>query len=144
MEREEICGKSPETQPKQIRTLIVEDDSALRKFISTNLVVRGCLVTDVDTTRDALKVLELERKFGLVITDLQLPDDLLGGLKVAHQARERGAFVVLTTGSDRIFSQEELNEHGVSRFLPKPFRLAEIKDILGTVRQSPIQVTPSK
>lgn len=105
---------------RELAVLIVEDEPHLRDALRLILEDHGFSVTTAATGGAGL---ELARRggFGLVITDLRLPD--MTGLDVMRAVRQMSphAALILTTsyGSPEIFA--EARSLGASAILDKPF-----------------------
>ena len=85
-----------------------------------------------------LQALELFRKqpehFNLVITDLTMPE--MTGLELAYEIHKTSPQlpVILITGYDQDIEQtKRLNDCGISGFLKKPVKLAEMAAIINDV-----------
>lgn len=74
---------------------------------------------------DALRKLE-EEDIGMVITDLRMPKMTGTELLVAVKDKRPELPVVLISG----YNLTEAEHHGADGFLPKPFRMNDIKIIL--------------
>ena len=55
------------------KILIVEDDKSINKMVSESLTKEGYAVTSVFDGEEALKVLDNEKDFDLILLDLMLP-----------------------------------------------------------------------
>lgn len=87
-----------------------------------------------DTCTDAVELMELIRKkeYGLLLTDLNMPDingfDLLELLRTSNVGNSRNIPVVVTTASGSC-GKEELIEHGFSGCLFKPFFMSKLMEV---------------
>ena len=91
----------PKTLPRPAshkRVLVVEDDETVRRFAVELLRDDGCLVREADSGTAAMRLLEVERDFDLLLTDVGLPGP--NGRQVADLARENipGIKIILMTG----------------------------------------------
>jgi two-component system, cell cycle sensor histidine kinase and response regulator CckA len=106
---------------------VVEDESAVRKFIKRALVAQGYQVLEACNGVEALRLLQAsEQSLDLVMTDLIMPD--MGGRELAAQVRaHRPALPVLYTSgySEDIGDSREVPEVA-EYFLPKPFGPLEL------------------
>ncbi len=113
-----------------IRVLVVEDDIAILRGLSDNLLSESYEVSTATDGRVADKLLT-EEEFDLVILDLMLPG--MSGHEVCQRARARGSTVpilVLTargTESDRVIGLDM----GADDYVTKPF---SIRELLARVR----------
>jgi len=105
--------------------LIVEDDIAFLKMLSTFLKRKNYQITGVSTIAEARLKLE-EQEFPLIITDLQLPDDtglsLLDFVKKANPQTR----VILMTGYAEVTTAVEAIKKGALDYISKPFRPEEL------------------
>ena len=80
------------TSDARVKVLIVEDDTQIRRFVSTALETEGMEVHETSTGRQGLT--ETGRlKPDLLILDLGLPD--MDGVEVVKQLRERSALPII-------------------------------------------------
>lgn len=88
-------GDSQET------VLVVEDESAVRRFSVDALVELGYRVLEADGAAAALRLLDAHPKIDLLFTDVVMPE--VNGRKLAEEARRRRADlkVLFTTGYTR-------------------------------------------
>lgn len=122
-----ISGKSK-------RILLLEDESDLKYSLEFVLTLAGY---SVDTAQDGLQARDLLRKsfqpYDLLITDIQVPG--MTGLELLDEIKELGIELpVLTiTGFGDKEMVVELLRRGCSEYLDKPFKPAELVDIVGKV-----------
>jgi DNA-binding response OmpR family regulator len=107
------------------RVLAVDDDRLVRMSLRVTLRGAGLEVDTAATCREATTLLK-NRPYGVVLTDLDLPDD--SGLEVARcaQGTQPGTVVLLLTGSDEDFTPERATAVGVDGLILKPYRLADL------------------
>jgi PAS domain S-box-containing protein len=120
--------------------LLVEDEDALRRMITTLLSTRGYQVTAASNPEEALRrVREASGQFELIVSDVVMPG--MSGRDMVDQVRKEwpGIPVLFVSG----YAGDMVLEHGVSgeqvAFLAKPFTLDEL---LGRVR-SMLDVAPA-
>ncbi|QHI98112.1 response regulator [Xylophilus rhododendri] len=89
---------APPRDPFRRRVLVVEDEEAVRRFAVELLREEGCEIREASTGHEAMTLLETERDFDLLLTDVGLPGP--NGRQVADLARENipGIAVILMTG----------------------------------------------
>jgi DNA-binding response OmpR family regulator len=113
--------------------LVVEDDIAVRMFLTDNLAADGYEVIPAATARDGLLALE-RRRPDLVLLDIGLPDasglDLLRRLRGADGLQRRvdpQTPVIMLSG--RATEQDRVRglERGADDYLPKPFAYPELR-----------------
>jgi PAS domain S-box-containing protein len=107
--------------------LLVDDESNLVEIGRRRLVGLGYEVVTATGVEQALRIVdESPHGFGLVITDLSMPQ--VGGLELARRLRARGArcAILLMTGYVEEISPRELEEAGVLAVLKKPLTTADL------------------
>lgn len=101
------------------KILIVEDDRFFREMFSLLLKNEGY---DVDTAACGLEGLKLlaEQRYGLVITDLVMPD--ISGMEILSRVRESDPSidVIMVTGNANMESAIYALKHGARDYLIKP------------------------
>lgn len=101
------------------KILIVEDDLFFREMFSGLLLAEGY---EVDVASCAAKAFELlaEHRYGLVITDLIMPD--ISGLEILSRVRENDPSidVIMVTGNANLESAIFALKHGARDYLTKP------------------------
>ena len=120
--------------------LLVEDNEAVSKLLSTILKNLGYKVVETSNGRQALEIFKInEDKFDLVISDVIMP--IMNGIELCRELRsiEIPVKVLLISGhTDQIVSIAELVGSNVS-FLRKPFPVQKftevVRDILDNVLQ---------
>jgi len=106
------------------KVLIVEDDTQIRRFVSTALSTEDMEVHEASTGRQGLT--EAGRlKPGLLILDLGLPD--VDGVDVIRELREKSSVPVIVLSAR---SQESAKiaalDAGADDYLTKPFSVGEL------------------
>jgi len=111
--------------------LIVDDDREVRQLLKDAVVGQGCRVTAAGSGERALEELE-KQHFDLVFLDLVLPG--LSGLEVLRsiRANSRSTAVAVVTGYDEDPVALEAMSLGPIFFIRKPFKLADVIDVLNT------------
>lgn len=121
--------------PLTFGVLVVDDEPDIRELLSEYFRNRGFHVAVAADGRAA--VAELVRdpsRFGLVVTDLQLPGvDGLGVLEAARQANP-SCYVVIITGYASLDSAIRAVRLGAYDYLTKPFSLGQIDVVLHRLR----------
>ena len=106
----------------------MDDNRAILRLLEEMCGVVGCVTATAATAERALDLLS-ESQFDLVISDLNMPGrsglDLISAMKVQQPATP----VVLMTG---LLSVDAV--HGAYDLLPKPFSMAEIRQLLERLR----------
>ena len=108
--------------------LVVDDDMAIRDFITMALQEEGYEVATAEDGNAALR-LAAERQPTLILLDMRMPrmDGATFIQKYKQIASAHAPIVVLTAGREVTQSAESL---GVNGFLPKPFNLDELLDLV--------------
>lgn len=111
--------------------LIVDDDREVRQLLKEAVAGQGCRVTAAASGEKALDELE-KQQFDLVFLDLVLPG--LSGLEVLRsiRANSRSTAVAVVTGYDEDPVALEAMALGPIFFIRKPFKLADVVDVLNT------------
>lgn len=113
-----------------VNILVVDDDESMRYLVQSKLSAEGFQVTVAGSGAHALQILQTNKKFDLVITDLQMP--LKGGFEIVRFMKERkiSVPVIIITGvADRstIIIAAQL---GVQDVLVKPIRQADLMKVV--------------
>lgn len=108
------------------RILIVEDDRFFREMFSDFLKTEGYAVDTASCGVEAFKMLEEER-YGLVITDLVMPD--ISGMEILSSVRESDPSidVIMVTGNANLESAIFALKHGARDYLVKPINQDEFR-----------------
>ena len=123
--------------------LIAEDSAAMRAFLVSALEAIGnCEIVEASSGFEALKQLP-QRKFSLIITDINMPDinglELISFVKNNETYRNIPLMVVTTEGRDR--DREKGIALGADIYLIKPLDLDEfaeaVKKLVGEEDSSP-------
>ena len=108
------------------RVLIVEDDVSLAGFIGGELQAEDFVVEMVHDGEEALATLQGERRYDLLILDLNLPKlDGISLLQRVKPANPRLRMLVLTARS-RVEDKVMALQNGADDCLTKPFSFAEL------------------
>ena len=101
------------------RILIVEDDLFFREMFTDVLKAEGYEVDAAECGADAFEMMA-ELRYGLVITDLIMPD--IGGLEILSRVRENDPSidVIMVTGNANLESAIFALKHGARDYLTKP------------------------
>jgi response regulator RpfG family c-di-GMP phosphodiesterase len=116
-----------------LRVLAVDDNSSLLRFLVSAFTASGCTVTAAPTAEDALDKIEAEG-FDLVVSDIKMPG--LSGLDLlrAVKTKQPETPVVLITGAPSVNSAVFGLRHGAYDYLPKPFSIKEVQQLVERVR----------
>jgi DNA-binding response OmpR family regulator len=112
------------------RILLIEDDESLRLILARHLRASGFAVEEAGSAEQALEVLGAGLRPHLVILDLNLPGEtgweLLRGPALAAAGSPPVVVATATTLNPR-----RLAEFSVAGYLPKPFALETLRDVVG-------------
>jgi putative nucleotidyltransferase with HDIG domain len=119
--------------PEALRVLVVDDNASLLRFLVSAFSANGCAVTQAAAAEQALSLISVE-PFDLVVSDIKMPG--LSGLDLlrAVKGQQPSTPVVLITGNPSVNSAVFGLRHGAYDYLPKPFSIREIQQLLGRVR----------
>jgi CheY-like chemotaxis protein len=132
--------RAPETQPAPpARILVVDDEPAVRRFVTDALRSSGYDVVGAGTGREALGAVYNESQTPtLLLTDIEMPG--MTGVELAARVRaDRPAIrVILMTGREASAARARERAGLVEGVLLKPFGLAELLDaVLDALAVSP-------
>jgi len=107
--------------------LVVDDEKMFGEVIGQMLVEGGHRATVVDTTSEALAVVEKGR-YDILVTDLAMP--AMSGCELARAAKEidPDLAVVLMTGFGSVEDRHEIGESGIDLVLGKPVQHDRLLD----------------
>src|SRR5688572_10648841 len=121
------------TSTSELRVLAVDDNASLLRFLISAFTANGCAVTSASTAEQALELINGD-VFDLVVSDIKMPGlsglDLLRAVKARHPATP----VVLITGAPSVDSAVFGLRHGAYDYLPKPFSIKEVQQLVTRVR----------
>jgi signal transduction histidine kinase len=115
---------------KQARILVCDDDPDVLGFVGTVLRDDGCEVFETGTPIEALKAIETEPAFDLLLVDYAMPE--MSGVTVIERARacQQELKVLLMSGhADVLRAGGKLT----IPLLAKPFKLAELRRRIGEI-----------
>jgi len=121
------------TASSQLRVLAVDDNASLLRFLVSAFTANGCAVTAAPTAEQALELIARDT-FDLVVSDIKMPG--LTGLDLlrAVKGRQPATPVVLITGAPSVNSAVFGLRHGAYDYLPKPFSIKEVQQLVERVR----------
>ena len=121
----------------KMKVLVVEDEEAIRRFITLNLSAAGYEIGEADTGEKALAMLGSFTP-EVIVLDLMLPG--IGGLEVCQQVREKmpETFVIMLTAKGQDTDKILGLELGADDYMVKPFNPIELTArIKAMLRRSP-------
>ncbi|HET9489543.1 MAG TPA: sigma-54 dependent transcriptional regulator [Methylomirabilota bacterium] len=114
----------------RIRVLVVDDDAEVRALLGRVLTKAGFTVGEAVSGAEGMALLG-RHEYDVALVDVKLPD--ASGLDILRWAREAEAdteFIVLTGNAD-VETAVEAMRLGAYDFLGKPWRNAELVEVLG-------------
>jgi len=123
-----------DAEPERLRVLLVDDNASVLRFLVSAFTSNHCDVTTASTAEQALDQLG-DDPFDLVVSDIKMPG--LSGLDLlrAVKGRQPGTPVVLITGVPSVSSAVFGLRHGAYDYLPKPFSVTEVKELVQRLRR---------
>ena len=117
---------------REIRALIVDDSSVMRKIVERSLRQAGLdelLVREAGTGVEALEILA-SQPFDLILTDINMPS--MDGLEFVRQIRERKLaadvpVIMITTESSEEHVKQAI-QAGARGYIRKPFTPEQVKE----------------
>jgi len=123
---------------KLIKLLIVDDETRFLKAIATRLSKRGFDVRTAENGTDAVNLARSE-KFDIALLDLKMPG--MDGSEVLRILKEEHEFLeaIILTGHGSLESAVELTKLGAFSYLPKPYELDKLVQVLKEAYQARLQ-----
>jgi len=113
--------------PPGLTALLVEDDAEVRAVVYTFLVTLGCIVTTAATAEHALTLLDADRGFDLLLSDIALGPGMRGTQLAAQaQARFPQMAVLLMSGFSADLLDADRDAPPSWELLRKPYSRAEL------------------
>jgi putative nucleotidyltransferase with HDIG domain len=128
-----MSSSPTESAPDALRVLVVDDNASLLRFLVSAFSANGCTVSQASAAEQALSLIT-DEPFDLVVSDIKMPG--LSGLDLlrAVKGKQPGTPVVLITGNPSVNSAVFGLRHGAYDYLPKPFSIREVQQLLARVR----------
>ena len=111
--------------------LVVDDDTELRKVLSSILSEEGYSVKTVENGKQAIEVSE-KKRFDLAMIDIKLPDMEGTALLQKLKAKQPHIVTVIITGFPTIQNAMGAVNEGADGYILKPF---EIRKLLEAIRK---------
>jgi len=127
------------TRTKAMRVLVVDDERIVCSGVEKILARSGHTVEQALSVADAVKAIERNPAFDMILADLMMPQ--AGGLDMVEVVKRRwpGIPVIIMTGYASIGSAIEATRAGAAGYLPKPFTPEELDS---AVERVTIVMTP--
>ena len=115
----------------KIKLLIADDEAKFLESLAKRLEIRGFYVAKASDGRQALHYAYQER-FDLALIDLKMP--VIDGKQVLRHLKDHNnsVEVIIMTGHGSEELAEECLKIGAFRYIPKPYELEKIIEILRT------------
>ncbi len=120
---------------QNIKLLIVDDEVKFLDSIAQRLELRGFDVAKASSGEQALKEAEAGG-FDLALLDLKMPG--MDGIEVLKRLKEKHKYleVIILTGHGSLDSAVESTKLGAFGYLPKPYELDNLLDVLKQAYES--------
>lgn len=113
----------------EMRVLVCDDSSTDRKISKKILESTGWIdVVEVPSGKDALMVLERDKEFDVIISDIMMPD--IDGFRLARSIREKNIDIPIIAVSARSepSDRKKISASGINAFVMKPLNQQVILD----------------
>jgi len=109
--------------------LVVDDDAAVRKSLSSILSMEGYLVETVENGKQAIRISEKSR-FDIALIDIKLPD--MDGTELLHRLKENQPHMVkiVITGFPTLENAMETVNEGADGYILKPFDVQKLLEMI--------------
>lgn len=109
-----------------MKILIVEDEYAIRSFITLNFKKEGLEVFEAASGEEAIKIYDENEDIKLVLLDVMLPG--IDGFEVLKYIREKSEGIGIIMLTARTHEQDKVMglEYGADDYISKPFSPAEL------------------
>ena len=120
---------------KKIKILLLDDEPIVIERVKSSLEMSGYYVDSFVSSKDAIAKLNLV-KYDILITDLKMSSpDGMEVLKTAKQIQPNIKPVVIT-GFATNQTAEFAKKLGAIEFIPKPFKMSQLKNILNLISKA--------
>ena len=108
------------------KILILEDEIAIRSFVSINLKREGYEVIEAGTGGEAIEKLSTEKNISLALLDIMLPDT--SGIEICKYIRKEfdNMGVIMLTAKSQEDDKIEGFQSGADDYIVKPFSIKEL------------------
>lgn len=123
---------------KSIKLLIVDDETRFLQAIAQRLSKRGFDVRTAENGEEAITLARSE-KFDIALLDLRMPG--MDGGEVLRILKEEHDFLeaIILTGHGSLESAVELTKLGAFSYLPKPYELDKLIQVLKDAYQARLE-----
>ncbi|WP_422348395.1 ATP-binding protein [Flagellimonas sp.] len=127
-EEENVKSIQPDPNKESLRILVVDDEPVNRRVLENHLTMAGYTVVEVSSGKEALKAMESEIPFNLVLLDVMMPS--MSGYEVCKKIRENIPAselpIILLTAKNRVNELVTGFDAGANDYLTKPFSKNEL------------------
>lgn len=132
---DDVVAKAPKkTQQGGLKILVVDDEPVNRRVLENHLTVAGYEVVEANSGNEALKLLDGEHVFSLILLDVMMPG--ISGYEVCEKIREKFSAsylpVILLTAKNTVNELVIGFNSGANDYLTKPFSKSELLSRLKT------------
>ncbi len=119
---------------KKYRIMVIDDEPIVGKRLKLVFEKMGYDVLVYTSGKEALTALEKE-PFDVVVTDLKMDIDGFEVFKKAKLLNPKAKVIIITAYADAKSAERAMQE-GVFDFIPKPFRLEDLKnDVFSAIEE---------
>ena len=121
------ANRNARTVDAELRILVVEDDDDVRRIVVAQLAALGYRCDSTGNAEAALDMLNKDRSFDLLFSDVLLPGGM-SGMELANAARKLRPEmkILLTSGFVGTAGIGEASADHFVNFLAKPYRRADL------------------
>ncbi|HJV88802.1 MAG TPA: MASE3 domain-containing protein [Holophagaceae bacterium] len=124
------AAEAPAALPEVLEVLLVDDDELIRESVPALLEMLGHRVTTAESGREALDHLRSGYRPDVIILDMNMPDQSGGEVLPDFRAMLPSVPILLATGRVDQVALDLVATHPHTAMLPKPFRRAELMQVL--------------
>jgi CheY-like chemotaxis protein len=112
------------------RILVAEDEPVVRSLLTNVLTTEGFIVKAAENGMGALDIMQNDKDFDLMITDLSMPD--ISGFELADRVRRilPDIPIILATGWEARIDRKKITNHRIDFVVGKPFNFRELVETI--------------
>ena len=119
-----------------MKILVVDDDAAVRRFISVTLKRENYTVFEAENGKTGLQLLQEQKDISIMITDLIMPE--MEGIETIKAVKQQypAIKILAISGGGKVSPENFLvlaNALGANKTLKKPFSGQELIKIIGNL-----------
>ena len=108
---------------QQAKILVIDDEPAIRRLLSTSLTRAGYRIVEADSARSGLNAVQIDKPEA-VLLDLGLPDR--DGLELVPLIKAAGCAVIVVSARDATDQKVTALDLGADDYVTKPFDTEEV------------------